>query len=676
MNARAAAAERANELRRQIAYHRKRYYVDNDPEISDSEYDRLERELLVLEREFPELAAPDSPSLRVGGEPAKEFAPFRHTVPLLSLDNAYDASELWEWGKRLARVIGGDEPTFVVEPKIDGLSISTHYRDGLLERGVTRGDGEVGEDVTSNVRTIRSIPLRLTRPVGFLGARGEVYMPRPEFERLNRERVDAGEPPFANPRNAAAGSVRLLDPRITAARRLDCYFYELAGYSAELPPTHEECLALLRALGLRTNPLNRSCQGLDEVLAYVEHLAGHRHSLDYEIDGVVVKVSQRELQHRAGSTSKFPRWAVAYKFPSQQATTTVRNIAVQVGRTGALTPVAELDPAPLAGTTVSRATLHNEEEVERRDVRVGDTVLIEKAGEVIPQVVKVVLAQRPPGAVPFRMPDRCPACGAPAIKEPGEVARRCSNTATCPAQRREALLHFASRSGMDIQGLGEALVDQLLERGMVVDVAGLYELELDRLAALERMGERSAANLLAQVEASKRRPLRRLIYALGIRHVGERAAGVLAAAFGSLDRLARASEEELVQVAEIGPKTARAVALFFRQPSTLELIERLKREGVRTEERRVSPERGAPLAGKTVVLTGALPGMTRGEAKARIEALGGRVAASVSRNTDFVVAGQSSGSKLDKARRLGIPVLEPDAFREMIAADRPDGASA
>ena len=662
------AARRAAELRRRIAYHRKRYYIDDDPEISDGEYDQLERELQTIESEYPELITPDSPTQRVGGEPVPALESFRHSTRLLSLDNAYNEDELGEWESRLFRVIGDRRPTYVVEPKIDGLSISVHYRDGLLLRGVTRGDGEVGEEVTSNIRTIRSIPLRLTAEISSLEVRGEVFMPRPAFEGLNRQRLESGESPFANPRNAAAGSVRLLDPRTTASRRLDCSFYELAALEGGLPGTHEEGLALLRELGLRTNPLNRTCPDRAEVLAYVEEIRGLRETLDYETDGVVIKVNELDLRREAGSTSKFPRWAVAFKFPSQQATTRVRKIVVQVGRTGALTPVAELKPVQLAGTTVSRATLHNEEEVARKDVRIGDTVLIEKAGEIIPQVVKVITGKRPRSARSFRMPERCPVCGSPAIKEEGEVARRCSNTASCPAQRRESLLHLASRSGMDVQGLGEALVDQLLEHEMVLDIADLYSLEPDALAALERMGEKSAGNLLAQLEESKRQPLHRLIYALGIRHVGERSARILADAFGSLRRLAAASEEELVALAEIGPKTATAVRLFFNQQSNRRLIDRLMRAGVAAEAApRPAPSgTGSPFAGKTVVLTGTLAGLTREEVKERIEALGGRVAGSVSRKTDMVVAGEAAGSKLDKARELDVRVVDPEAFRRML----------
>ncbi len=665
-------ARRAAELRRLIAYHRKRYYVDDDPEISDGEYDALESELREIERAHPDLVAPDSPSLRVGGEPADAFEEVRHSSPLLSLDNAFGVDELHQWDARLRRAIGDASPSYVVEPKIDGLSIAVHYREAVLERGITRGNGEVGEDVTSNVRTIGSIPLRLLEDVGRLEVRGEVFMPRSAFARLNRERLEQGLGPFANPRNAAAGSVRLLDPGVTAARKLDCFFYEVARFEPRMPARHHEALERIRQLGLKTNPLGRHCEDLDQVLEAVERLRGMRDELDYEIDGAVIKVDELELRRRAGATSKFPRWAVAFKFPSQQATTRLRGITVQVGRTGALTPVAELEPVKLAGSTVSRATLHNEEEVARRDVRVGDTVLIEKAGEVIPQVVKVIESKRRRGARRFRMPSRCPVCGAPTVKEEGEVARRCSNTASCPAQRRQALLHFASRSGMDIQGLGEALVDQLLAKGLVSDIAGLYSLDAAVVAALERMGEKSADNLMRQLEDSKRRPLHRLIYALGIRFVGERGARVLADAFGSLANIAAASAEELEDVREIGPKTAASVRLFFEQQSNRELIRRLADAGLATEAEAaagVSPRSTeSPFAGKTVVLTGSLPGMSRSEAKARIESLGGRVAGSVSKKTDMLVAGAEAGSKLTRARELGIEVVDAERFAAMLGA--------
>ncbi len=668
----ASPRARAEQLREQIARHRRKYFVDDAPEISDAEYDELERELRAIEAEHPELVTPDSSTLRVGGEPSDAFVNVRHRTPLLSLDNAYSEDELRAWDDRLTRAVGRRVGRYVVEPKIDGLSISLWYRDGLMERAVTRGDGIVGEDVTANVRTIRSIPDRLSRPAPFVEARGEIFMPRASFQALNEARRSSGEPPFANPRNAAAGSLRLLDSGTTASRRLDGFFYVLAGIEGEVPPTtHVEGLARLEDLGLRVNPLNAICRSLDEVTAGIEAIRGLRDQLEYEIDGAVVKADELELQRQAGSTSKFPRWAVAYKYPPEQAQTRVLDIVVQVGRTGALTPVAELAPVALAGTTVSRATLHNEDEVARKDVRVGDTVMIEKAGEIIPQVMRVVTERRAKGAKRFSMPKVCPVCGSQAVREEGEVVTRCTGV-SCPAKLREALLHFASRPGMDIQGLGDALVDQILGKGLVHDVADVYRLDVAALGELPRMGKKSAENVVGEIEASKALPLHRLLFALGIRHVGERAARVLACSIGSVDALKNAPQATLEGIPEIGPKTAAAVRTFFDQPRNRELIGRLAQAGVRTEatEEERAPIRppDSPFAGKTVVLTGTLPDVSREEAKARIEALGGRVSGTVSKKTDLLVAGDEPGSKLDKAVKLGVRVVDPEEFARMTAA--------
>lgn len=669
---------RAEELRKQISYHRRKYYLDDAPEVSDAEYDTLERELKAIEAEHPELIAPDSESLQVGGEPSAAFVNVRHRTPLLSLDNAYSEDDLRAWDERLTRALGRPADRFVVEPKIDGLSIALWYRDGILERAVTRGNGIVGEDVTANVLTIRSIPRRLSRPTPFVEVRGEIFMPRASFQALNEARAEAGEAPFANPRNAAAGSVRLLDSRITASRRLDVYFYVLAEIEGEdAPTTHAEGLARLKELGLRANRLNSVCGSLDEVIERIESIRGMRDRLDYEIDGAVVKTDDLAFQRDAGATSKFPRWAIAYKYPPEQAETRVMAIIVQVGRTGALTPVAELTPVTLSGTTVSRATLHNEDEVARKDVRAGDTVVIEKAGEIIPQVVRVLTERRPVAAKRFVMPKRCPACGSETVREEGEVASRCTGVA-CPAKRRETLLHFASRSGMDIQGLGDALVDQLLAKDLVHDVADLYGLEAGVLADLSRMGKKSAANVIGEIEASKSRPLHRLLFSLGIRHVGERAARVLASSFGSIDELGKAPQQSLETIPEIGPKTAAAVRTFFDQPSNRELIQRLAQAGVSTEaspdETASKPPPDSAFAGKTVVLTGTLPGVSRDEAKSRIEALGGRVSGTVTKKTDFLIAGAEPGSKLDKAVALGVRVVEPEEFSRMMAATIHDRA--
>ena len=664
------AVRRALELREQIEHHRRRYYVDDDPEISDAEYDRLERELDELERAFPALRVPDSPTVKVGGEPRAGLTTFRHPTPLLSLDNAYGAEELREWEKRLLKTVDVERVSYVVEPKVDGLSIAVHYRDGVLERGVTRGDGAVGEDVTPNVRTIRSIPMQLVRSVERLEARGEVFLPRQAFERLNRERAAAGDPPFANPRNAAAGQLRRLDSRVTAAIGLDCFFYGLAAVSDTPPATHTEGLERLAELGLRTNPLNEHCSDLAGVLDFFERLSHARDGLDYEIDGVVVKLDDLALRERAGATSKSPRWAVALKYPARQATTRVRQIVVQVGRTGKLTPVAELEPVLLAGTTVSRATLHNEDEVARKDVRVGDTVLVEKAGEIIPQVVRVVEADRIGDRPPFEMPRVCPVCGADAVRQEGEAARYCTN-AVCPAQLRERLLHWASRGALDIEGLGEALVEQLIARQLVHDVADLYGLDAGVLAGLDRMGEKSAANLVAGIARSKERSLEHVIHGLGIRQVGQRAAQLLAEAFPSLEALFEASPEELEAVTEIGPKTAAAIRQFGAQEANRALLTRLSAAGISAPPRPRKATSGAsPFRGRKIVLTGTLPNRSRAEAKELIEALGGTVAPTVSRATDLVVAGEAAGSKLDRARALGIRVVGPEEFERWVAEAR------
>ena len=663
-------ARRAAELRRLIEHHRHRYYVDDAPEISDAEYDALERELSALEAAHPELSTPNSPTQRVGGEASALFAPFRHKTPLLSLDNAYSDDELRAWSARLARALGSEPRGFVVEPKVDGLSMAVHFRDGALERGVTRGDGVVGEDVTQNTRAIASIPEQLSRPVPFLEARGEVFMPRAAFRELNRRREEAGEPAFANPRNAASGAVRMKDATNTAERSLACFFYVLAEVTGvDAPPTHHGGLDLLRRLGLPVNPLNVRCETLDQARDAIASLRARRDDLPYQIDGAVVKLDDLALQAEAGVTSKFPRWAVAFKYPAEQATTIVRAIAVQVGRTGALTPVAELEPVVLAGTTVSRATLHNEDEVVRKDVRAGDTVLIEKAGEIIPQVVKVILERRPADAARFVLPSACPSCGTAVVREEDEVASRCPNP-DCPAKRREAMLHFASRPGMDIQGLGDALVDQLLARGLVRDFDSIYALDAGTLAGLERMGAKSAANVIAEIEESKSRPLHRLLFALGLRHVGERAAKVLAARFGTMEAIAAADLDTLLAVPEVGPKTAASVREFFDTAAAAALVKRLAASGVRmtAEKAQARSAETSPLAGKTIVLTGTIPGLSREEAKARIERLGGRVAASVSKKTDLVIAGDDAGSKLEKARELGIEIRGPREIEALLAA--------
>jgi DNA ligase (NAD+) len=670
------ARRRAETLRGEILHHRKRYFVDDDPEIADAEYDALESELAALEEAWPELVTPDSPTQRVGAEPSEDLPTVEHRRPMLSLDNSYDEGEVAEWDRRLKRVLdlAEDEAlSYVVELKVDGLSLSVLYEEGLLVRAVTRGDGRRGEAVTPNARTIRSLPLRLLEPVARLEARGEVFFPLSEFERTNREREEEGEPPFANPRNAAAGALRQLDPAVTARRRLDLFLWNLEEEEGREPASHWEGLERLRGLGLRANPTARRVEGVAAVLDYCAQWRERRGELEYDIDGVVVKLDDRELQRRAGSTSKAPRWAVAVKFPAQQATTRVRDIVVQVGRTGALTPVAELEPVSLAGSTVSRATLHNEEEVRRKDVRVGDTVLVEKGGDVIPKVVKVVASRRCRGARRWVMPAACPVCSTPVWRPEGEVLARCPNP-SCPAQFRESLRHFSRRTAMDIEGLGTALVDQLVGKGLVRDLSGLYRLDRETLAGLERMGEKSAENLLAQLEASRARPLSRLLFGLGIRMVGERAAAVLAREFGTLDALAETARSEegrarLEEIHEIGPKIAEAVARWFSEERNRELVERLREAGLSFEEPReelAAVPSGAALAGMRVVLTGTLPGLTRQEARRLVEAAGGTVAGSVSGKTDLVVAGADPGSKLRKARELGVEVVDEAGLRRLL----------
>jgi DNA ligase (NAD+) len=664
----AAAQKRIRELREAIRRHEHLYYVLSRPEISDREYDALERELRGLEAEHPDLVTPDSPTQRVGEKPSDEFPTFVHRVPMLSLDNTYSEDEVREFEERIFRIVGEQEIAYVSELKIDGLSMALHYEGGRLVRAVTRGDGVRGDEVTPNARAIRQVPLVLRGGdvPSRLEVRGEVYLPRSRFEAINRERLEADEEPFANPRNAAAGTMKHLDARIVAGRGLELFLYAIADARNAGVRGQWEALERMRAWGLRTNPTSRRCRGLDEVLAFCHEWADRREDLEYEIDGVVVKVDDFALQEDLGFTSKFPRWAIAFKYPAAQAATVVRAIEVQVGRTGKLTPVAILDPAALGGATVSRATLHNEEEIARKDVRVGDTVLIERGGEVIPKVVRVVEEKRPPKTSPWTPPERCPVCGTTVVKPEGEVDRRCPNV-SCPAQIEERLKHFARREAMDVEGLGDALVRQLVETGLVKDFADLYRLRLEDLVGLERMAEKSARNLLAQLEKSRSRELRRLLFGLGIRHVGERAAMLLARHFRSLDALAAAPVDEIVALYEIGPTVASSVHDWFRDPANRRLVERLKKEArLRTEEAE-GPGASRAFLGMQFVLTGTLESMTRDEAKAAIEERGGRVTSSVSKKTSAVVVGRDPGSKLEKAKALGVECLDEAAFRTRLA---------
>jgi len=665
------AEKRIAELRNEIRRHDHLYYVQGKAEIPDQEYDRIYRELVDLESEFPELVTPDSPTQRVGGAPSEQFPTFVHRVPMLSLDNTYSEEELREFEGRIFRQVGERAIDYVAELKIDGLSMALHYEKGRLVRGVTRGDGVRGDEVTPNVRAIRTVPLRLhgADVPDELEVRGEVYFPRSRFEAMNREREAAGEETFANPRNAAAGSMKTLDTQVVKKRGLDIFLYSVAHVKGVRLTGQWQTLEQLRRWGLRTNDTSRACHGLDEVLAFIADWRDKRDALEYDIDGVVVKVDSFALQQELGFTSKFPRWAIAFKYPARQASTVVLDIEVNVGRTGKLTPVAVLEPTPLAGTTVARASLFNEEEVARKDVRKGDTVLIEKGGDVIPKVVSVVEAKRPPGTEPWKPPTECPVCGTTVVKAEGEVDRRCPNS-SCPAQVEQSIGHFASRTAMDIEGLGEVIVHELLARGLVKDVADLYRLRFEDLKPVfapkaKKEESLGATALLAGIEKSRQRELRRLLFALGIRHVGDRAAALLARHFGNLDRLAEASVEEIDDIYEIGPTVAQSVHDWFHTPSNQQLLARLKEAGVWPQEE-AHAERSDTFAGKQFVLTGTLETMTRDEAKAAIEARGGRVTSSVSKKTTYVVAGRDPGSKLDKAKELGVGHVDEEGFRGLL----------
>ena len=660
-SASSGARQRVATLREEIRRHERLYYGEGRPEITDAEFDALMRELIALEAEHPELMSEDSPSRRVGGEPVEGFATVVHARPMLSLENAYSWEEAEAWLARAERVLGRKLSGFVAELKIDGLSLSLRYEEGRLLRGATRGDGFRGDDVTGNVRTIRTVPLTIAERTP-LEVRGEVYYSKKAFAKVNAAREAEGEPLFANPRNAAAGTMRLLDSRVTARRRLDAWLYGVVE-AESLPATQSEALERLKALGFPVNPHWRRCESFAEVRGFVDEWNGKRHALEFETDGVVIKVDDRATQEVLGATAKSPRWALAYKYPAEEAATIVREIGVNVGRTGVLTPAAHFDPVQLGGTTVRRATLHNYEDLSRKDVRVGDTVIVEKGGDIIPKVVRVVLEKRPEGAAPFRMPENCPVCGDPVVREPGEVATRCVNPG-CPAVVREALIHFCGRRAMNIEGLGEKLVDQLVTAGLLTDVASIYDLKAADLVELERWGEKSASNLVAEIDRSKGNDASRLLYALGVRHIGEKAATTLMEHFGTIDALAAASETELQAVADIGPNTAAAIRAWFSHPRHAELVEKLRGHGVRFDAERRRPAAGGTLAGRTVVLTGVLPGISREEAGERLAAAGAKISSSVSKKTDYVVVGESPGSKLEKARALGVRVV---GWEEMLA---------
>ncbi|MEW6132347.1 MAG: NAD-dependent DNA ligase LigA [Pseudomonadota bacterium] len=672
-------AERARTLREQINYHSYRYYVLDSPEIPDAEYDRLYRELEALEAAHPELITPDSPTRRVGGRPLEGFAPVKHRVPMLSIRTETDIGPAGALNfdariRRELKLRESDPPVeYACELKFDGLAVNLRYEHGVLAQAATRGDGETGEDVTQNVRTIHCIPLRLysDHPPPVLEVRGEVYMSRPDFERYNQKQRESGGTPLVNPRNGAAGSIRQLDPAIAAQRPLSFYAYgvgETIGW--KMPATHSELLDAIRDLGLPVSNERAVVQGPQGLVQFHDDIGRRRDSLPFDIDGVVYKVNSLELQVRLGFVSREPRWACAHKFPPEEELTVVEAIEVQVGRTGTLTPVARLKPVFVGGVTVSNATLHNQDEIDRLDVREGDSVIVRRAGDVIPEVVAVVKQRRPHPEPPrFDILQRypvCPVCGSHVVRQPGEAAIRCTGGLYCPAQRKQALLHFASRRAMDIEGLGEKLVDQLVDLGLVQTPAELYKLDMAKVANLDRMAEKSAANLLAAIEKSKHTTLARFIFALGIRNVGEATAKDLARHFGRLDALMAADEEALMQVPDVGPVVAQSIAQFFAEPHNREVVEQLRAGGVTWPETAPQRKQQGALAGKTFVLTGALPHMTRDEAKDRIEAAGGKVAGSVSKKTDYVVAGAEPGSKFTKAQELGITILDEDGLLDLL----------
>jgi DNA ligase (NAD+) len=667
------AGRRARALREQIAYHARRYYVDADPDISDAAYDALLRELESIEAAYPGLVSPDSPTRRVGGEPLDHFRTVAHSTPMLSLQNTYDEEELREFDARVRRFLGIEDPVdYIVELKIDGVAIALRYQDGIFEQGITRGDGSRGDDVTANLRTIRALPLRAAAPAGAripdrIEVRGEVYFPRSAFQRLNRSREEDGEKLFANPRNAAAGTLKLLDPRLVAPRPLALFCYGLVEATDAGLTRHGDVLAWLRAAGFPVNPNASAAHGIDAVLEISARWAEDRWKLDYETDGLVVKVDSLAMQQSLGSTAKAPRWGIAYKFATREGVTQLLAIEMQVGRTGIVTPVAVLSPVEILGTTVRRATLHNADELRRLDLRIGDWVAVEKGGEVIPKVTRAVVERRTGAEIPFEFPDRCPACEEALVQEEEEVAFRCVNE-HCPAQRKRQILHFVSRGAMEIDGLGDAKVDAIVDAGLIRDAADLYRLKAGDLASLEGMGEKSAANLIASIEQSRSRPLHRLLFALGIRHVGASVAKNLAGHFRSLAHLMEAAEEDLRGVPDVGEVVAASVWRYFRRPATADLVRRLLAAGLRETEPDPPSLAAKPLEGKTFVLTGTLRTMTRPQAAAKVEALGGKVSGSVSKKTDFVVAGEEPGSKLERAIELGVKVLTEEEFLRLTGA--------
>lgn len=658
---------RIRQLRKEVNYHNWRYYVLNDPSISDYEYDQLMKELIELEHAHPELITPDSPTQRIGEELTEGFATVEHKTEMLSLDNAYSYEELKEFDQRVKKTLGVDQVEYVTELKIDGVAVSLKYEKGIFVQGSTRGDGRKGDDITNNLKTLRAIPMTLVKRIRGLTdveVRGEVYMPIHEFSELNRMREESGLPAFANPRNAAAGSLKLLDPGEVAKRHLDIFVHTVAEPPSEDYPTHYGLLNELKDIGLRVIPHMKLCDEMEAVINYCEEWVDRRETLEYEVDGMVIKVNRFVYQQSLSHTTRSPRWSVAYKFPAKQATTLLKDVSFQVGRTGTITPVAVLNPVPLSGSTISRATLHNFDEIVRKDIRLGDTVLIEKGGEVIPKVVKVITEKRTGKEKTIRPPQTCPVCGGGVLRFPGEVAIRCINVA-CPSQVKRTIEHYASREAMDIEGLGVALVNQLVNKELVKDYGDLYFLREESLTPLEKMGEKSARNLLESIEESRHQPLHRLLFAIGIRHVGVHAARLLGEEFRSLDRLAKATVEEIANIPEIGPTIAQSIVHFFKDSRNMQVLGKLKRAGLplKGETRKKKKE---IFSGKAFVLTGSLNGFTREEATELIISLGGRVSSSVSQKTDFLLVGRDPGSKYRKAVTLGVKTVTEEEFSNMI----------
>lgn len=661
---------RIEELRQQINEHNYRYYIMDSPVVSDAQYDLLMRELMDIEDQNPELITPDSPTQRVGAEPAAAFESFTHRQPMLSLANAFSIEELHAFDQRIKRMLELDSETsieYVAELKIDGLAVSLTYSNGKFITGATRGDGLTGENITTNLRTVKALPLALRNSGNIpvppsIEIRGEVFMLHEELKRINREREKASEQPFANPRNAAAGSIRQLDSSITASRNLDIFVYGI-GYSEDSDfGTHYGMLQTFKIWGLKVNPNIRLCKNIKDIASFIEEWGERRSTLGYDIDGVVIKVNSIEMQNRLGFVARNPRWSIAYKFPATQETTVILDIAVQVGRTGALTPVAIMEPVVVGGVTVSRATLHNDEEIQRKDIRVGDTVVIQRAGDVIPEVVQVITEKRSGDEKPFQMPDSCPVCGGDVEKPEGEAVTRCINLA-CPAQIWARIIHFASRGALDIDGVGPAQIEQFINKGLIHDPADLYSLTVNDILPLDRMGVKLASNIISAIDKSRETTLPRLIYGLGIRHVGEHVSLILANHFGSLDSIAKADEDELSAVSEIGPVIARSISMFFREERNIAVIEKLNKAGINPRLETVAVD--SSIAGKTFVFTGTLQSSTREEAEAKARSLGAKTSGSVSKNTDYVIAGEKAGSKLTKAQELGVAVISEDEFIKM-----------